>query len=182
MNPAFSRVDRAASAVNFGFHHNPPRKLVRIRPQFEHLGLQQDHFEERIESDFFLRRHFCINGLAAPHLWDQPSLGQGVFDPIWVRAGQVDLIDGHDNRHVRRFRMVHSFNRLRHHTIICGDHQHDDIRDLRTAGSHRCERFMPGGVQKRDRLPACFDYVGADVLRDAARLSLGHFGFPDRIQ
>ena len=57
----------------------------------------------------------------------------------------VDFVDGDDDRHLRRLGMVDGFHRLRHHAVIGGDHQHDDVGDLGATGTHGSE----GGVARR---------------------------------
>ena len=63
--------------------------------------------------------------------------------------------------------MRDGLDRLRHDLIVGSDHEHDDVRDLRTARTHRGEGFVTGRVEESDVLSAGErDVVGADVLRD----------------
>ncbi len=66
--------------------------------------------------------------------------------------------------------MVNGFDRLRHDAVVGGHDEHDDVGRLRAAGAHQGERFVARGVQEDDAAPLDVDLVGADVLRDAARL------------
>ena len=43
---------------------------------------------------------------------------------------------------------------LRHHAVIGGHHQHDDVGHLGAAGAHRGERRVAGRVEEGDALAA----------------------------
>ena len=78
--------------------------------------------------------------------------------------------------------MVDRFTRLRHHSIVGGDHEDNDVGDLGAAGAHERERFMARRVEEDDVAIVDRDVVGADVLRDAARFALGDAGFADGVE
>ena len=83
--------------------------------------------------------------------------------------GQVDLVDGDDERHAGVPGVRDRLDGLRHHLVVGRHDQHDDIGDLRAARAHRGERLVARRVEEGDRLAARqFDVIGADVLRDAA--------------
>ena len=69
-----------------------------------------------------------------------------------VGLRQVDLVDGHQNRHVRRARVTNSLNGLRHDAVVGGHHEHDDVGDLRAASPHTCERLVARRVDKHDAI------------------------------
>ena len=77
-------------------------------------------------------------------------------------AGRPGVIDG--------------FKRLRHHAVVGGHHQDDDIGDLGAARAHASERFVAGRVDEDDLAAVLLDVVRADVLRDSAGFALGHVG------
>ena len=62
----------------------------------------------------------------------------------------VDLVDRHDDRHVRRLRVVDRFARLRHDAVVGRDDEHDDVGHLRAAGAHQGERFVARRVEEHD--------------------------------
>ena len=63
--------------------------------------------------------------------------------------------------------MRNGFDGLRHHLVVGGNHQHDDVGDLRTARTHGREGFVTRRVEEGDRLATGErDVVCADVLRD----------------
>ena len=78
--------------------------------------------------------------------------------------------------------MVERFESLRHHAVVRGDDENDDVGDLRAAGPELSERLVPGRIQERDPAAVVRDLVGRDVLGDAAELALGEPGLADRVK
>ena len=74
-------------------------------------------------------------------------------------------------------------DRLRHHLVVGRDDEHDDVGDLRAARAHGRERLVARRVEERD-VPVARqrDVIGADVLRDAARLARDDVGLPDVVE
>ena len=99
-----------------------------------------------------------------------------------LRFGLVDLVDGHDDGHVRGLGVVDGFQRLRHHAVIGGDHQHDDVGDFRAARAHARERFVARRIDEHDLAAVDVNHGRADVLRDSAGFSRGHFGFANGVE
>ena len=95
---------------------------------------------------------------------------------LHVRRGEIDLVDGDDERHAGVLRVGDRLDRLRHDGVVGRDDQDDDVGHLGAAGAHRRERLVARCVEERDRASLLrHDLVGADVLRDAARFP-GHDG------
>ena len=65
-------------------------------------------------------------------------------------SGLVDLVDGHDDRHVGRPGVVDGLHGLRHHAVVGGHHQDDDVGGLGAARAHRGERLVARRVEERD--------------------------------
>ena len=78
--------------------------------------------------------------------------------------------------------MVDGFEGLGHDPIVGGHHQDHDVGDLGAAGAHHGECLVTRGVEEDDLTLADIDVVGADVLRDAACLALGHLGLADGVE
>ena len=85
--------------------------------------------------------------------------------------------------------MINSFQRLRHHAVIGGDHQHHNVGHFGAARAHAGEGFVARRIQKHDLAAESrririqnFHFVGADVLRDSARLAARHVGFPNSVE
>ena len=102
---------------------------------------------------------------------------------LHVGRREIDLVDGDDERNAGVLGVRNRLDRLRHDRVVGGHDQHDDVRDLRAAGAHGRERFVTRRVEERD-LAAVLqrDLVGADVLRDAARLPRDDVGFADVVE
>ena len=102
----------------------------------------------------------------------RPSAASSLLHAVDVRVGHVDLVDGDDDRHVRRARVGDRLLRLRHDAVVGRDDEDGDVRHLRAAGAHGGERLVARGVEERDLPAVDSDLVRADVLRDPAGLGL----------
>ena len=129
-----------------------------------------------------LRRDFDHHRVAAPLFGHQAAVGELALHALGLRVGLVDLVDGDDDRHVRGFRVRDGFFGLRHHAVVGGHDQHDDVGHLRAARAHARERFVARRVDEHDAPLAHVRFVRADVLRDSARFAGRHFGFADGVE
>src|SRR5581483_92314 len=75
---------------------------------------------------------------------------QLLFHAVGVGAGQVDLVNGNHERHTGCPGVIDRFDRLRHHTVVGGNDQHGDVRNLGAAGAHGGERLVAGRVEEGD--------------------------------
>ena len=67
--------------------------------------------------------------------------------------------------------MIDGFDRLRHHAIVGGDYQDDDVGRLGAPRAHLGKRGVARGIDEGDPVAGRQgDLIGADVLGDAARL------------
>ena len=153
------------------------------------IGDQADHFQQQIEVLLLLRRDIDEYGRAAPRFRNQSAIAQLLLHAVRLRIGLVDLVHGHDDRHVGRLGVVDRFERLRHHAVVGSDHDDDDVRDLGSARTHAGEGFVTWGIEEDDlaakgrriRLGDT-DLVGADVLRDASGFAASNVGFADGVE
>ena len=163
--------DGATRAIESRLDDVPLGELVRVRAQLEHLGLQRQHLEQLVDALLGLRRHVDVDRRAAPLLGDQVVLRQLGAHDVGVGARLVDLVHRDDDGDLRRLGVVDGLDRLRHRPVVGGDDQDDDVRHLRAAGAHRRERLVARRIQEHDVATLAGHLVGADVLRDAARLA-----------
>ena len=177
-----NRRHRAAAPVHAGFQHGARAGRFRIGFQFAQVGNEQKHFQQLVQILFLFRGDFHHHGVAAPFLGHQAAIGKLALDAFGLRARLVDFIDGHDDGHARGFGVVDGFLRLRHHAVIGRDDQHNDVRDFRAARAHAREGFVARRVDEHDFAPIDVNFRRADVLRDSAGFSRGHFGFADRVE
>ena len=94
----------------------------------------------------------------------------------------VDLVDRDDDRHIGRLGVLDRFFRLRHDAVVGSDDQDHDVRDLGATSAHRGECRVARRVEERDHAARRLDMVGADVLRDAARLARRDLGAADVVE
>ena len=131
----------------------------------------------------FSRRDRDGERVAAELLDLHVVLQQFLQDPVGVGLGLVDLVDGDDDRRVGGLGVFDRLDRLRHHAVVGGHHQDDDVGDLCAAGAHRGERGVAGRVDEGDLGAAGRDHlIGADVLGDAAGLAGDDVGVADRVE
>ena len=121
--------------------------------------------------------------LAAHFLHHDLVLQQLLAHAVGVGARPVDLVDRDDHRRVRRLGVLDRLDGLRHHAVIGGHHQHDDVRHRGAAGAHGGERFMARRVEEGDlRAGRQLHLIGADMLGDATGLAGRHVGVAQRVQ
>ena len=143
----------------------------RVRAQVElGVGDEQDALEQVVEVLALLRGDARDLDVAAPLLRLQALVRELAEHAVGVRVGQVDLVDRDDDRHVGGARMRDRLLRLRHHAVVGGDDEHGDVGHLGAAGAHGGERLVAGRVEEGDPATVVVGLVGADVLRDPARL------------
>ena len=99
-----------------------------------------------------------------------------------VRTGQVDLVDGDDDRNLGRPGVVDGFLRLRHGAVIRRDHQDSYISYVGAARSHLSESFMPRSIDKGHLYVSVVDPVGAEVLGNSAVFLGGYLGFSNLVE
>src|ERR1700730_12764264 len=121
----------------------------RIGLQVEQFGLQRYQIEQLVEIDVLGRRDFDLKRFAAERFDLHFMLQQLAAHALWFGVRLVDLVDRHDHRDLGGARMGDRFRRLRHHAIVRGDDENDDVRDLGAARAHRSECRVAGGVDER---------------------------------
>ena len=107
---------------------------------------------------------------------------QFLFNAFDIRFRLIDLIQRHHQRHVGGFRVMNSFDGLRHHAVIGGHHENNDIGDFRAARTHRGKRFVARRIEEGDHAARRFHVVSADVLGNPAGLTTRHTGAANIVQ
>ena len=160
----------------------PDRGPLGVRRELLEVGDEQDHVEQVVDVGAGPRGHGHERHVAAVVLDDHPGLGQLVLDAVRVGVGLVDLVERDDDRHLGRAGVIDRLERLGHHAVVGGHHDHGDVGHPRPTGTHRRERLVARGVEEDDAAVALDDLARADVLRDAAPLAGGHVGCPERVE
>src|SRR5689334_22477860 len=150
--------------------------------QLHQIGLEQNHFEQALNTFAGAGRYGDNNCIAAVVLRNQPQLGQLLLDPINISFGPINLIQGNDYWYTGRLGVVDRFYGLRHHTLVRSDDQYDNIGYFGAAGAHRGKRFMAGSIDETDLTAVNFDAVSTDMLGDAAEFSLSDVGMADGVE
>ena len=101
---------------------------------------------------------------------------------VGVRARLVDLVDGDDDGHFGRLRMMDGLDGLRHDTVIGRDDEDGDIRDLGAARTHGRESLMARRVEEDDLLALAIDLVSTNMLRDSAGFVRLHMRVADAVE
>ena len=161
----------------------PSAGRVRIGLEVENFGLQPDHFQQLVDVGLLGGGDFDVHHLAA-HGFDLDLVLQQIgAHALRLGVGLVDLVDGDDDRNLGRLGVIDRFHRLRHHAVVGGDHQHDDVGDLGAARAHRREGGVAGRVDEGDLgAGRRRDLIGADVLGDAAGFAFRHLGGADGVE
>ena len=106
-----------------------------------------------------------------------------LVDPFRLRSWFVDLVDGEHHRYIGRLSVVDGLDRLRHHGVIRRDDDDRKVGQLCSTCAHGGERLVTRGVQKCDSSAVRkLHVVGADVLRDASRLTGDDIGFTNIVE
>nr|AAG49549.1 unknown [Myxococcus xanthus DK 1622] len=169
---------RSSLAFDDGAH----RRTERVGGQLEHLGLEGQVLQQEFQVLLRLRGDGHHDGVPAPLFRHEFVGGQVLLHAVQVRGRQVHLVDGDDDGHLRRLRVLDGLHRLGHHAVVRGHHQHHDVRHVGATGAHGREGLVARRVEERHVTARGGDAVRADVLGDATRLALRDAGLPDGVQ
>lgn len=157
-------------------------RSLRIRLEFQHLGLQGHGFEKVVDALAGLGGNFHALDVTTPFHRHEADILELGLHAHHIRRRQVALVDGDHELHVGGLGVIQGLARLRHDAIVSGNDEDDDVGDIGAAGAHAREGGVTRGVDEGDRLALMEDGVGADVLSDAASLGLGDLGFADGVK
>ena len=174
--------DHAASLVLLGFQAGAISAALRIGSVVMQLSNRQQGFEQLI--DALSRQSTAADqfGIAAPLGRLQAGGDQLRVDAIKIDAGQIDLVQGHDDRHASGSGMAQSFFRLRHYTVVGRHHQYGNIGHVSAASSHFSKGLMARRVDEGNRAAVLIDAIRANVLCDTAALATGDVDADDLVQ
>src|SRR6185312_2474847 len=181
--------DGAAATVQLGLQHHALRRTVGVGLELLQVSNQTDHFHQQIEVGLLLGGNVHKNSGAAPIFRHQTAVGELLLHPVRQCVRLVNLIDSHDDGHFRGTSVINGFEGLRHHAVIRRHYQHNNVGGLGAAGTHAGKRFVAGSIQKHNLASIgrriCVQnlhLVGANVLRDSARLASCHVSRTDGVE
>ena len=135
------RGDRARLPVQTRLQHRSGGLALRVRDEVLELGHEQHCLEKLVHAGALLGRDVDHGRLAAPLLGNQLDLGELLLDPVRVCALLVHFIDRDDDRNAGCLGMADGLQSLGPDPVVRGDDDDGEIRDPRTAGTHRAERL-----------------------------------------
>ncbi len=168
--------DGAAALVQTRFNHHTATRSRRLRLELKDFGLQQNRFEQLLDTGTGLSRDGNEHGVAAPLFRNHVTGCQIVLDTVRISFFLIDLVDRNHDRHTGRLGVLDSLFGLRHHAIVGGNHQDHDVGSLGTTGTHGGKGSVTGGVQEGHHAAIGFYVVGTNVLGNTTRLTGSHFG------
>ncbi len=124
--------NRPSAGIEFGLHNMTSGQFVCIGFQLQHLRLQDDHFEQIINTCIFLCGNFHENGVTTPFFSYQSVFRQLPQNTFRICIVFVDLVDSHDDGYACSLRVIDGFDGLRHDTIVGSNHENNNIRDFCT--------------------------------------------------
>ena len=173
---------RALALVQTCFNHDALGAGVLRCFQFQHFGLQQNAFQQRIDALAGLGGHFNEHRIATPVFRNHAFGHQFLAHALGIGIRFVDLGHGHHDRHTCRLGVVNRFLGLRHHAVVRCHHQNHDVGRFRAACTHRGKRLVARRIEEGDHAARRIHVVGADMLRDTARFATRHTGTADVVQ
>jgi hypothetical protein len=105
-------------------------------------------FEQVVDTQVLQGRHLDDDGVAAPRLGHEAVLGELGQHAVGIGVLLVDLVDRHHDRHLGRLGVVDGLDRLGHHAVVGGHHQHHDVGDLAPRARILVKASWPGVSRK----------------------------------
>jgi hypothetical protein len=176
------RSHGAAALVEARLDHDTLCRHIARRLQFQQFCLEKDRIQQRVDAITGHRRYVHKLVITAPLLGNHLLRRQFILDAIRVRPFLVNLVDRHDQRHLRRLGVLDRLDSLRHHPVISGDDKNHDVRAARTACAHGRKRGVPRRVEERHHAAVRVDVIRTDVLRDATGFTGRDLGLADVVK
>ena len=150
--------------------------------QLQNFGFEQDGFEQGVDIDAFFGGNVDKLYIAAPFVRHDFVRGQLLADTLWVGGFFIDFVDGNYYRHARGFGVGNRLDGLRHHAVVGCDHENHNVGCFCTTRTHGGKCFVTRSIQEGNHAAWGFNVVCTDVLGNAARFALYHFGTADVVQ
>ena len=128
--------NRTTTFIQEGFDYRAARHTFTNRFQLQNFSLKQDGVQQVVDTGTRFCRYRDELCFTAPLFRHNAVLGQFVLHAIHIGFWLIDFVDCNNQRHLRRFRVLDSFNGLWHHAIVGSNNQNNDIRCLSTTSTH----------------------------------------------
>ena len=147
--------DHAAARLLLGFQARADGRAVGVGLVFVQLGRDQQRFEQVVDALAGRGAGFARLRRRRPIRSGRCRWWKAADRCVDVRAGQVDLVHGHDDRHIRGPGVADRFLGLRHDAVVGGDDEHGDVGDVGAAGPHFGERLVARRIDERNAAAVC---------------------------
>ena len=174
--------NRTTAALKAGFNHNTFRSRIRGCFQLKDFSLQQDRFQQVIDTHTGVRRNRHELGVTTPVFRNDFQCRKLVLDPVRISFFLVHLVDGNHDGYAGGTGVLNGFLGLRHNTVVGRHHQDNDVGTLGTAGTHGGKRRMARGIQEGHHAVFSFYMVGTNVLGNTTGFTGRHLGTADMVQ
>ena len=142
--------DDAAIGFLLCFEAGADGRPVRIGLVFVQLGHGEQRFQQLVDAGALGGAGLHDFDFAAPFAGLQLVGAQARVNAVEIDAGQVDLVQRDDDRHLGRAGVADRFLGLRHDAVVGRDDQHGDIGHVGAAGPHLGERFVARRIDERN--------------------------------
>ena len=160
------RAHRAPAFVQPGLDDVARGRHVGRGRKIQDFRLQQDLFQQFLDTDALLGGDLGEQDVAAPFLGDHAVVAQFPLDSLRVGIGFVDLVDRHHQGHPGGLGVVDGLHGLFHDAVVRGHHQDHQVGDLGAPGPHGGKGLMARGIQE-DHLALALQAVSHDRRRCA---------------
>ena len=172
----------AAAFVQTCLYDDTFGRCIDWGSKLQNFGFEQDGFEQCIDVQAFFSGNVDKLYIAAPFVRHDFVSSQLLADTLRVGGFFIDFVDGNHHRYARSFSVGNRLDGLRHHAVVGCNHKNHDIGCFRTARTHSGKRFVTRSIQEGNHAAWGFNVVCTDVLGNAARFALYHFGAADVVQ
>ena len=150
--------------------------------EFQNFSLQQDGFEQLVNASTHFRRDRNKRSVTTPLFRGHAVDGQLAADAIEVSTWLVDFVHCNHQRHASCFRMLYSFDGLRHDAVVSSHNQNHDVSCLGTTCTHCGKRSVTRGIEERNHAAFGFNVVCTDVLSNTTGFASSYFGTTDVVE
>ena len=177
-----NRGNRATALIEVCLEHDALGSTGGVRSQFFKFSDDEQLIEKVVDANILQRRHLNHNRVAAPRLGDEFVFSELCQHSLRICVLFVDLVHRHNDRNLCGTSVTDGLNGLRHHAVISGHDEHNNVGGLRSAGTHIRKCSVTRSIDERNDVTTSVDLVGADVLGDATRLSVNNICRTDLVK
>ena len=138
----------AASFIQRSFYNGTNSFFFRISLQLKQLSLKQYLFQQHIYIQPALGRDLLALVFTTPVFYQQVHSCKLFFYFFRICSFFINFINGEHHRQVCRLSMADGLTGLRHHRIICRDHDNSHIRRFGATRTHGRKRLVTRSIEE----------------------------------